>query len=87
MPIGRSSRTRRDHPPAGTARPVPSRSGAVNAGCASVLSPDARRLETLLSCYGDRQIADRSCDGGVGHVGFLEVAADERGLASAATEV
>jgi hypothetical protein len=37
--------------------------------------------------YGDRQIADGSCGGGVGDVGFLEVAADERGLALAAREV
>jgi len=36
--------------------------------------------------YGDRQIAVSVMRGGGGDVGFLEAAADERGLALAATE-
>ncbi len=48
---------------------------------------DHRRFSGRRRRAEDRQIADRSCGGGVGDVGFLDVAADERGLASAATEV
>ena len=41
----------------------------------------------LLSTTATGKSPTGSCGGGVGDVGFLEVAADERGLALAATEV
>jgi hypothetical protein len=52
----------------------------------SVVTAEAERFITRDTSYGDRQLADGSCGGGVGDVGFLKVAADERGLALAATE-
>jgi hypothetical protein len=52
----------------------------------AAVSRHLRSATTVRIYYGDRQIADRSYGGGV-DVGFLEVAAEERGLALAATEV
>jgi hypothetical protein len=46
-----------------------------------------RRLNLVRGAGILRRQANGSCGGGVGDVGFLEVAADERGLALAATEV